>query len=150
MGSKLKTYLKVQLMEGVVPLPKELAYLSREEYYAISQRKVGRKLVWHVEIDAYVLKKLLKGKKSNSKLREQNAALNVSSRQMLSENVLLLENNAALEAVNRRLMKNIEDDKRPDKFVKSPKSCLNAADDHAFKPYSNLPLQGGLAGLEKK
>ena len=150
MTSKLKTYLENQLTTGDVALPKELAYLSKAKFYAISQRKVGRKLVWHVEIEARDLDKLLKGKKSNSKLRARCSALKASSREIASENAKLLEHNAKLEAANNRLMKNIEDDPRPDKFARSPKSFLNAAEDHAFKPHNNLPLQGGLPGLGKR
>jgi len=150
MALKSKTYLKDQLLAGEVALPKELAYLSKAKYYAIAQRKVGRKQVWHVEINASVLEKLLKGKSSSSKLRARHIALKASSQQIVSDNAELLDKNAKLEAVNARLMKNINDDKRPDKFVRSPKSYLNAAEDHAFKPYSSLHFQGGLAGLEKK
>ncbi len=150
MKSKLKTYLRDQFTTGDVALPKGLAYLSKAKYYAICQRKVGRKLIWHVEIEAPVFERLLKGKKSNSKLRARNAALKASSREIASDNAKLLEDNAKLEAANNRLMKNIEDDPRPDKYARSPKSYLNAAEDHAFKPHTNLPLQGGLPGLGKR
>jgi len=150
MAPKLRTYLKDQLTAGGVALPKELAYLAKAKYYAISQRTIGRKVVWHVEIEGSVFEKLLKGKKSNSNLRARNSALKASSRQIASDNENLLKDNTALEAANKRLMKNIEDDKRPDKFVRSPKSYLNAAEDHAFKPHNDLPLQGGLPGLGKR
>ena len=64
-------------------------------------------------------------------------------------NELIFENKRLL-AVNAQLMKNIEEDKRSENYQKSPMSYLNAADSHALKPHTNLPLQGGLAGLEKK
>ena len=55
-----------------------------------------------------------------------------------------------LQRVNVQLMKNIDEDRYPDRFVRSPKNYHIAAEERAFTPTSSRPLQGGSAGLEKK
>ena len=142
--------MKLITLTPLIRLPKGLEYLTTARYRAVHPNKVGRKLVWHVEIEVTTHLNLLKVKKNCSKIRSKNALLTLTIRQQETYIEELLMNKANLEAVNARLMKNIDEDNRPDRFVKSPKSYLNVAEERAFKTNGNFPVQGGTGGLNKK
>jgi hypothetical protein len=54
-----------------------------------------------------------------------------------------------LERANERILKNDVEDRAQERFRRSPKNYLNVADERGTS-FKSKPVQGGLAGLEKK
>ncbi|MGB0221036.1 MAG: hypothetical protein ACPGJF_16990 [Sinimarinibacterium flocculans] len=131
-------------------LDKTNEFLRKAAYVALAQHKQKSKLQWYAEVALSDFRKLYLSKRKASTLRSELSDIRKEYRELREEYERLQKHNEALEAANARLMKNIEEDTRPERYVRSPKNYHNAADDHAFKASSPFAFQGGLAGLEKK
>jgi regulator of replication initiation timing len=153
MATHSKRYTNSDVRLGKFQLPAKLKWLCEVKYLAVVNRHTDEKETWAIEFQPTTAKKLVL---ANALAEKSNANVRLLSHEneKLRNKIEELENNlnsvtganSALEAVNAKLMKNIEEDRTPDKFNKSQKSALNAViergTDLAKKPY-----QGGKAGL---
>ncbi len=151
-----KSHLQKDIASGKVELPKELSFLGKTKYFSVAEHQVLGVKRWYVEVPATWLSRLLPSKKKLNEVRAQlkGSIAEIQTHKLaveeLKKEVLDLQKKLDdLKAANRQLMQNIDEDQSPDKFQRSPKNYFNVADETGFKPRS-IPLQGGLAGLEKK
>lgn len=142
-------HLRKQIDSGKCELPEELSFLGRSKYTAIFQQKVGGTREWFVEVQGSWLKSLLATKKKLLEARSTIRTLLAEKQEIEVELQALRKLNADLRSNNERLLQNIEADQTPDSFPRSPKNYLAVAEERGTK-FGTPPLQGGLAGLEKK
>lgn len=135
---------------GKVELPPELAYLQRFKYTRIAERIVDRKRIWCVEVKGSWLNDLVTVKRRLVKAQRKMLRVMTESERVANDALARAKETEKLQRVNVQLMKNIDEDRYPDRFVRSPKNYHIAAEERAFTPTSSRPLQGGSAGLEKK
>ena len=145
-----KCVLKSQADLNPDLLPQEALPVAQLEFRAISQKRVGRKFLWHLEMELGPFLAIQKSALQAKKLRTKNASLGAENKQLAKQNEELLIKNENLKSNNEQLMRNIAEDTRPDRFLRSPKNYLNVANEKPYTTLSQLPMAGGFAGLEKK
>ena len=145
----LKRFLKKDLGSKKRPLPKALVFLEGVKFFVIAEQKVNGTRKWHVELPASSLKKLLSAKAKLQTIQESHAKLQKDFEEAVEECKNIYEQNAALQAVNEKLIQNIDEDKRPEYYKKSSRNYFNVAENRLSK-LRWLRTQGGLVGLNKK
>ncbi|GGX13146.1 hypothetical protein GCM10011282_19100 [Undibacterium macrobrachii] len=85
----------------------------------------------------------------NQKVEEADIVKNDRIRELEGEVTQLRKDYEALELNNERLLKNIEEDSRPERFKRSPKSSVVVMQESGAQ-LNSLALQGGAAGLMTK
>ena len=150
MTQKFGQHSRKAVASGKVELPPELAYLQRIKYTRIAERIVDRKRIWCVEVKGSWLKDLVTVKRRLVQAQRKMLSVMKENERVANEALAQANEMEKLQRVNAQLMKNIDEDRYPDRFVRSPKNYHIAAEERAFTPTSSRPLQGGSAGLEKK
>jgi len=143
-------YTRSDIRRGAVKLVKNTEFLLTAVYLALTHRTVNGERIWYAEVPVQDFRKMFLSTEKASKLRVNLRNIKTENRKLEDENADLRAKNKALEAANARLMKNIQEDARPDRYTRSPKNYHNVIEERSFKPQNPLPLQGGLAGVEKK
>lgn len=134
MASKLKRFLKSDVKDGTIKLPKKFLFLRGLKYFSISEKQIDDKKKWYVEIPMSVYKFYLKKKESCKELSIENEHLK-------KENNELKEYAAKLEAANEQLMKNIENGEHVDNH-KHNCTPIEKARKEGWKPTSDKSLDG--------
>lgn len=145
-----RRYLRKEIESGAHRLGEKADFLQKCNYLALSQHKTQGRLVWYAEVALPDVQKLMEAKKRSLKRKKTIDALELKLALVLKEYETLRSNYDVLEANNKKLLSNIEEDKVQERYPRSPKSYLNIMQERAVNGGNPLPLQGGLAGLEKK
>jgi hypothetical protein len=146
---KIHRYTRSEILEGNAggaDLPKSL---SRLPFLAGRQAMIDRKRRWVLEVPAEVLERLTKHRVEATRARKRVKELSIVAKDLQNTLNEMAGKLQRVQLNNDRLMKNIAEDRRPDKFQRSPKHYLKIMEENNLK-LTGLPLQGGLAGLEKK
>lgn len=147
---KRTRYTRKQVGNGAHHLGEMVAFLKGVKYLAVSKHTECGKPAWYVEVELQAFSRLLDAKRRSLKRKHRVTELKTQLAQVAEEREELKAYVARLEANNATLMRNIENDKSADHFTPSPKSYMNVIQERPPKGNNPLPLQGGLAGLEKK
>jgi expansin (peptidoglycan-binding protein) len=145
MTSKFKIFLKSDIEHGEVKLPKRLlSFLQNKDYFSISKIKNGTRTEWHaIRIQNHeenqkdcklpiIMQEKIDGKTKwyvETPMRSYESLLEVNKEY------------DALEVRYNQLMKNIEEDKRPENHKRSCTPTEKARKE-GWKPTSDKPLDG--------
>jgi predicted transcriptional regulator len=151
MGEVLKRHKPSAVRAGKVALPRSLQILRQLNFVALLERPNSGKRSWRVELSSKTAKCLINASNELQQFKKQHGDLTLQHSSLTMKFAELQERSQRLEHNNRKLMENIEADKRPEKGThpKSQKSYLNIAEEKSMK-VKGSPVQGGLPSLGKR
>lgn len=156
LSMRRKRYLAKQVVGGDVNLPRSLSFLSEAKYHSVVEESTEGRRKWLVEMTPRHLRELLEAEaRSEFSDKERDEYKNVIRDQKthiarLEEQVRNMEHEKeVLVRQHNEFAKQVVQEDGRIRIPRSEKNYLAVAEERGTK-FGSPPIQGGLAGLEKK
>jgi len=110
MAARYSRHLKREIDSGKVELPDDLKFLTKINYFAVTEQRVDGVREWCIEIPGFALKALLDMKRKLDAARLSKRKIRAENRELINKASSIEKELADLEDSNRQLKSNLDGD----------------------------------------